>query len=115
MKILVTTLAPDLDAPVDPRFGRATCFVLVDNETMAWEAHSNPAVDAPGAAEFAARLKPQAVVSGAFGPNAFAALQAAGIEMYLSGGSSTARQVVADFPAGKLESAGAASGPRRRG
>src|SRR3989304_2210511 len=50
MKIIVTTLAPDMDAPVDPRFGRAACFVAVDGETLAWEAHSNPAVDAPGGA-----------------------------------------------------------------
>lgn len=120
MKILVTTLAPDLDAPVDPRFGRAANFVLVDSESMAWEAHANPAASAPGgagsrAAEFVARLKPQAVISGAFGPNAFAALRAAGIEMYLSGSSSTARQVVDALVAGKLERPDAASGPSRRG
>ncbi len=120
MKILVTAVAPDIDAPVDPRFGRAAFFLAVDSETLSWEAHANPAADAPGgagsrAAEFVARLKPQAVVSGAFGPNAFAALRAAGIEMYLSGTSGTARQAVADLTAGRLERANTGSGPRGRG
>ncbi len=120
MRLLVTTQEPDFDAAVDPRFGRAAWFVLVDTGTLAWESHNNPAVDAPSgaggrAAEFVTRLNAQAIISGAFGPNAFAALRAAGIGMYLSRGSCTARQAVADFAAGKLERADAASGPRGHG
>lgn len=120
MKLLVTALAPDIDAPVDPRFGRAAFFIAADSETLGWEAHPNLAANATGgagtrAAEFVARLKPQAIVSGAFGPNAFAALQAAGIEMYLLRGASTARQVVDALVARKLERADAASGLGGRG
>ncbi len=120
MKIIVTTIAPDMDAPVDPRFGRAACFVAVDGETLAWEAHRNPAVDAPGgaggrAAEFVARLGPEAVISGAFGPNAFGALDAAGIGMYLCHSACTARQALDDYRAGRLERAAVMFRPGRRG
>jgi predicted Fe-Mo cluster-binding NifX family protein len=120
MKIIVTTLAPHIDAPVDYRFGRAACFVVADGETLGWEAVPNPAVDAQGgagsqAAEYVARLAPEAVISGAFGPNAFGALQAAGIGMYLCRSACTARQALDDYRAGKLERAGGASRPGPRG
>jgi predicted Fe-Mo cluster-binding NifX family protein len=120
MKIIVTALAPDIDAPVDRRFGRAACFVAVDGETLAWEAHRNPAVDAAGgagsrAAEFVAGLGPEAVISGAFGPNALGALDAAGIGMYLCPLACTARQALDDYLAGRLERAGATSRPGRHG
>lgn len=120
MKIIVTTIAPDMDAPMDPRFGRAACFVAVDGETLAWEAHRNPAIDARGgagsqAAEFVSRLEPEAVISGAFGPNAFGALDAAGIGMYVCHSACTARQALDDYRAGKLERAGVTSGPGRNG
>jgi len=44
MKICVTTTTSSLDAPVDPRFGRCPYFVIVDSETMQYEAISNPAL-----------------------------------------------------------------------
>jgi predicted Fe-Mo cluster-binding NifX family protein len=119
MKIVVTTLAPHMDAPLDFRFGRAACFVVSENGGS-WEAHSNPAVDARGgagtqAAEFVARLAPEAIISGAFGPNAFDALRAAGIGMYVCRSECTARQALELYRAGKLEAAGAASRPGGRG
>lgn len=51
MKVIVTTTAADLDSPVDPRFGRAAYFTVVDTDTMEWQAHPNPAVTAPGGPE----------------------------------------------------------------
>jgi len=108
MKLIVTTLTSDLDAAVDPRFGRGAYFLVVDPDTYAWEGQANPAVDAAGgagtlAAQLAARQRVDAVLSGDFGPNAYTALAAAGIRMYLTGASRTARDAVALFKAGMLQ------------
>ena len=120
MTIVVSTTAPELDAAVDPRFGRAAFFLAVDPASMAWQAHPNAAVNASGgagtqAAQFVAGLKAEAVVSGAFGPNAFEALQAAGIAMYLCGQAATARQVVEEYQAGRLERTSLPTGASRHG
>ena len=34
-RIAISSAGPDLDGPVDPRFGRAAGFVIVDPDTMA--------------------------------------------------------------------------------
>ena len=120
MKVVVTTVSSDIDAAIDPRFGRAACFVIVDPQTMAWEAQANPAVDAMGgagtqAAQVVARAQPEAVISGAFGPNAFQALQAAGIKMFRAPQNGTARKAVEDYRAGKLPAVEASTGRGRRG
>jgi predicted Fe-Mo cluster-binding NifX family protein len=107
-------MAPDLDAAIDPRFGRGAYFLVVDGETMTWQAEPNAGVNASGgagvqAAQFAVNQKVEAVISGDFGPNAFSALNAAGLPMYLLGTGKTARDVVADFKAGRLQQVGAAT------
>ena len=116
MKIILTTTSPNLDSDIDPRFGRGAYFLVVDCDSLAWEAHPNPGVGAAGgagslAAQFAANQKAAAVISGDFGPNAYNALQAAGVEMYLFGTSQTGRDAVERFKAGQLERVGAPTGP----
>ncbi len=106
--IIITTIAPDLEAQVDPRFGRGQYFLAVDSVTLAWQAHPNPALEAAGgagtqAAQFVASLGAQAVISGDFGPNAYLALEAAGIAMYLHGPAATARAAAEAFKNGQLE------------
>lgn len=120
MKILISTTAEGLDAELDPRYGRAACFLIVDPETLDWQTHPNPAVTARGgagiaAAQFAADQKIEAVVSGEFGPNAFDALQAAGIRMYRFGSSRTVQEVLERFRLGQLESLGSPSSPGHHG
>ena len=44
MKICVSATTNSLDAPVDPRFGRCPYFVIVDSETVQYEAILNPAL-----------------------------------------------------------------------
>jgi predicted Fe-Mo cluster-binding NifX family protein len=111
MKILVTTILPDIRSDVDPRFGRAAYFLEIDPDTLEWNALPNPAHAAWGsagvqAAQFVADRKPAAVISGNFGSNAYTALEAAGIAMYLKS-EGTAQEAVAEFQAGLLERAGA--------
>ena len=120
MKIILSTASTELDSAVDPRFGRGAILLVVDTETMQVEAHPNPGVQASGgagvqAAQYAAEKKVQAAISGDFGPNAFSALQAAGIRMYLYGDSTTARQAVERFQAGKLQEVGAPTQPGHHG
>jgi len=116
MKLAISISGNKLDSPFDPRFGRAAAFCLVDSDTGAWTVHENPALSASGgagvqAAQFIAKLGAQAVVSGAYGPNAFDTLSPAGVEMYLAptGENLTAADVLALFKAGKLGKAEAAT------
>jgi len=120
MKLIVTATAPDLQAAVDPRFGRGAYLVVVDTDAMRWQAHANPGVNAVGgagsqAAQLAAQQGAQAVISGDFGPNAYVALAAAEIKMYLLGASKTVQEAVANFAAGKLEQVHAPTGAGHHG
>ena len=120
MKIIVTATAPELEAAVDPRFGRGAYFVVVDTETLQWQAHENQGVNAAGgagsqAAQFVAQQGAHAVISGDFGPNAYIALAAGEIKMILLGPSKTVREAAANFTAGKLEQVSAPTGAGHHG
>jgi len=113
MKICVSSTGQTLDAPVDPRFGRAQCFVIVDTDTMEFEAMANPAMSAGGgagtkASQLVINKGAQAVVTGNVGPNAFAVLQSAGVAIHI-GASGTVRDAVAALQAGKLQMVAAPS------
>ena len=112
MKIAISISGNTPDSPFDARFGRAAAFCIVDTESGEWQAFDNPALSASGgagvqAAQFIARQGAQAVVSGAFGPNALDTLAAAEIEMYLAPGNRahTAAEILAMFKAGQLTKA----------
>jgi predicted Fe-Mo cluster-binding NifX family protein len=120
MKILLTATSPSIDSNIDPRFGRGAYLIVVDTDTLEWQAHPNPGVGASGgagtqAAQIAANQPVKAAISGDFGPNAYNALQAAGIDMYLYGTSSTVKEAIEQFKAGKLESVGAPTGRGHHG
>jgi predicted Fe-Mo cluster-binding NifX family protein len=114
MKIAVTAQGPDLDSPVDPRFGRAKCFLVVDTESGQSAAHSNEqnvgAVQGAGiqAARTVIGLGVAAVVTGNVGPKAFATLQAGDVAVYTGAGGSV-KQAVEQFKAGNLKAADGAN------
>ena len=119
MKIAVAANGNTLDAPVDPRFGRCAWFVIVDAETMSFEAVENPSVMAGGgagvqAAQLVASKGAQVVVAGNMGPNAHQALSAASIEVLPFAGG-TVRQAVEAVKAGKLTAASAPTVPSHFG
>jgi len=108
MKIAITAQGKDLNAPVDFRFGRCPCFIIVDTDSMEFEAYENPAMMAPGgagvqAAQFVASLGVTHVLTGEVGPNAYLALTAAGIQV-ITGVQGTVGEVVKAFKEGKLAS-----------
>jgi len=113
MKIAVSATAPHLDADLDPRFGRCPYLLIIDTETMEFEAVENPAVSAPGgagiqAAQAVAETGAKAVITGNCGPNAYQALSAAGIEVAV-GASGSVRQAVEAYRQGRLQSMGGPS------
>jgi len=86
MKIGVSSTGKDLDAQVDPRFGRCSYFLIVDTETMSFESISNESAMASGgagirAAQTVAKEGVKVVITGNVGPNAFQTLSAAGIKV----------------------------------
>ena len=119
MKIIITASSEKIDQPFNPRFGRAEYFILMDSETREVQAFANPAASArggagPQAVQYIASHHPEAVISGRFGPNAFSALEAAGIKAYIAN-SGTVAEVVDQLLAGALTELSEASGPGMHG
>ncbi len=114
MKIAISATGSEMSSNVDPRFGRATYFVVVDTDTNEASAHDNTqnlnATQGAGiqAGETAARLGVEAVVTGNVGPKAFRTLNAAGIAVYLCG-STTVSDAVRQFKAGELQQVSSAN------
>ena len=111
MKVAVCSTGNTLDSPVDPRFGRCAYFVIVDTETMSFSALENPGAMMGGgagiqAAQAVSASGAEAVVAGNFGPNAYRALSAAGVKIYLAA-AGTVRQVVEMLKNGQLQEVGA--------
>jgi predicted Fe-Mo cluster-binding NifX family protein len=98
-----------MDAQVDPRFGRAAYFALVETETMAYEAVENGNVAAAGgaginAAKAVIDAGAQAVLTGNCGPNAERTLRAGQVKLY-TGVEGTVAAAVEQFKAGALTEA----------
>jgi len=107
MKVCVSAVANSLDAQVDPRFGRCPYLVIVDSETMQFEAIPNVASGAMGgagiqAAQTIASRGVKVLITGNVGPNAFQALAAAGVKIVV-GAFGTVRQVVEKYKRGELK------------
>jgi predicted Fe-Mo cluster-binding NifX family protein len=111
MKIVVSADGPDLEARVDPRFGRAPYFIFIDPDTLEFEAMTNQpnlqAAQGAGiqAAAMVTRRRPQAVVTGNCGPKAYHTLVAAGIPVVLGVVGGSVREAVQQYQQGKLKPA----------
>lgn len=109
MKIAVTSAGKTLNSQVDPRFGRAAYFVIVDTETIDFDAVENESVAAAGGAGItSAKLVidtgAEAVLTGNCGPNAERTLTAGGVKLY-TGLTGTVAEAVELFKTGKLTQA----------
>jgi predicted Fe-Mo cluster-binding NifX family protein len=110
MKIAVTSQGEEMNSGVDPRFGRASCFIVVDTETGEHDVVDNAqnlnATQGAGvqAAQTIAKLNVEAVVTGHCGPKAFRVLDAAGIKVYL-GVEGTVQDALEMFKAGEFSAA----------
>jgi predicted Fe-Mo cluster-binding NifX family protein len=110
-KIAVTSEGPSLDDKVDPRFGRAAGFLVVDLESLETQYIDNgqSQMMAQGAgiqaAELVARAQVSCVLTGYVGPRAFQTLIAAGIKVGQNLEGLTVRQAVERFKNGQVEMA----------
>jgi predicted Fe-Mo cluster-binding NifX family protein/NAD-dependent dihydropyrimidine dehydrogenase PreA subunit len=108
MKIAVTAKGKALDDQVDPRFGRCPYFLVVDTDTMDFEAIENSNAALGGGAgiqsgQLMAEHDVKCVLTGNCGPNAFQTLGAADIQVIV-GVSGIVRQAVEQFKSGALSS-----------
>ena len=110
MRVAITSQGRDLDSPIDPRFGRAKWFLIVDSETREVEPVDNAQnlEAAQGAGIQAARTVVNsgvgAVITGHCGPKAFRTLQAAGVEVVV-GAEGTVAEALEKYESGELRSA----------
>ena len=117
--IAITSTGPTLDDQVDPRFGRAAGFLIVDTETMDTRYLDNgqSQVMAQGAGIQAAQLVARAgvswVLTGYVGPKAFQGLTATGIKVGQNLEGLTVRQAVERFKSGSIEEAAVANRNQR--
>lgn len=99
-----------MESKVDPRFGRAGWFLVVDTNTGAFKAVSNEqninANQGAGiqAAEQVSRQEVSALITGNCGPKAFRTLKAAGIKVYY-GVDGTVAEILEQFHKGTLSEA----------
>lgn len=110
VKGAITDKEEGLDAPLDPRFGRAEGFLVVTESGEATEYVANPNVQAPhgagsGSAALVGDHGVSHVISGHFGPKAARALQAMGVQMWSCSSERTAREAWQAWKNGALEQA----------
>lgn len=110
VKIAVTSRGRTLNDEVDPRFGRAKMFLVVDTDAHELEIADNEqnVEAAQGAGIQAARLVAErgadVVITGHCGPKAFRTLSAAGIKVVV-GAEGTVAEALEKFKAGDLRPA----------
>ena len=87
MKIAVTSQGDTLESQIDPRFGRAAYIIVVDTQTLKFEAFDNAtnknAFKGAGiqAAAMLSDKDAEVLLTGFCGPNAFKTLEAAGVKV----------------------------------
>lgn len=110
-----------MDSIMDPRFGRATGYVIVDIDSGQVVAEmENKGKEAAqgagtGAAAMLSNLGVTVVVSGMFGPKAFAALEALGVEMWTAPPHKTVGEIISQYVSGGLKRENMPTGGGRGG
>lgn len=100
MKVAVPARAGNLEAPVDPRFGRCPVFVLVDTQDLSYQVLPNEAATQGSGAGIAAvqlvaNAGAEAVIACHLGPKAFDALAAGGLRIYQFTGGTVQKAIQA--------------------
>jgi len=115
MKIAVSSTGTDLDAEIDPRFGRCAYFIIVNSDDMTFEAIENESMSLGGGAgiqsgQFIASTGANVLITGNVGPNASRTLNAAGLDVIV-GVSGSVREAIERYKKGELSPTRQASVP----
>ena len=108
MKVAFSASGQALTSQMDPRFGRCAHFVIVDTDSMSNESVTNDSGQLSGgagiqSAQLLSSRGVKAVITGNCGPNAVAALSAAGIDLY-TGQTGSIEDALARYREGNLTS-----------
>ncbi|MEA2070029.1 MAG: NifB/NifX family molybdenum-iron cluster-binding protein [Asgard group archaeon] len=92
MKVAVSATGDDLNANIDPRFGRCMTFLIVDLDSKKYKAVKNPAINEGhgagiSAAQFVINQGVDAVLTGNIGPNAHQVFNSSNVKIYVSSGN----------------------------
>ncbi|MCQ1536163.1 dinitrogenase iron-molybdenum cofactor biosynthesis protein [Methanosarcina sp. KYL-1] len=108
MKICVTATSWNLDSTMDPHFGRAPYFIIIDPETMEFEVLENPGVSVLGkgiqVAQAMVSKGIDVLLTGKIGPDAFRILSEEGVSI-VTGASGSIQAAVEQFKKGELRPA----------
>jgi predicted Fe-Mo cluster-binding NifX family protein len=109
MKIAFTARGNNLDAGIDPRFGRAEYLIFIDDETEKMEVADNTSIknEAHGAGPKTAQLllenKPDVLITGnGPGGNAASALERGKVKIYIGADQMTVKEAYEAYKDGKL-------------
>lgn len=111
MKIAVPAKGKALTDNLDPRFGRAPYFLIVDPDTMKFDViEGNSKMHGAGihSAKAIADSGAKVVIAGMVGPKAFQVLKVVNIDVYVGAGGRVAG-VIAQYKRGELQPAGSAN------
>jgi len=108
MRIGVSATGKDLNARVDDRFGRCPWFLVVDSDSLEFNAFENRhAQEAMGAGMAAAKElideHVDVVISGQVGPRAYEVLESLRIDIFLISGSITVKDALERLKRGELQ------------
>ena len=114
MKLAISSHDGKFNTELSSRFGRCESFIFINTETRDWESKPNPAAIARGGAgaqvvQFLSNNSVEATISGRYGPTAFSALEAAGIQAFVADGG-TPEELLDKFLANELVQVNAATG-----
>jgi len=105
MRVALSATGNTMESGLDQRFGRAASFIIIDTDTMEYEAIDNTTSSGGAgisAAQLVADKDAEAVITGNVGPNAMNVLKAANIDIY-KGSAATVKENVELFKKGSLE------------
>lgn len=107
MKICISSTGNSIESTMDPKFGRAAYFIMVDSDTMENEVVENSAAASTGGAgittgQMVVDNGVKAVITGNMGPNAMEVLKAANVEIYC-GENVSIKENIEKFKKGTLK------------
>jgi predicted Fe-Mo cluster-binding NifX family protein len=107
MKVAISATGNTLENKMDQRFGRAAHFIIVNTETMEFEALDNSAAASAGGAGITSSQTVidkgvEAVITGNVGPNAMSVLNAAEVSIF-QGGPVSVQENIEKLKRGELK------------